>query len=166
MGRPSQRVGQLLPVSRLRGTGLGCCLPLQSLQGAPGGSDGEAFSTPLHPRQTGSNLTMGWYVTMETLTYLLLTPTLSYPILKMRKQRHRKWRHFPKISTVKWRIYLILNPLCFYTETSCLSDNIGWRRIAGKWQMLPADVSEIVCFNFHCEHLRLRNKCNWLHSDL
>lgn len=37
---------------------------------------------------------------------------------------------------------------------------------AGKWQMLPADVSEIVCCHFHCEHLRRQSKCSWLHNDL
>lgn len=113
----------------------------------------KAFSSLLHIWETELYLTMCWYITMMTLAYLP-PHTLVCP-------SHFKDEKIEDHSTGKWNIYLPLSPT--------LSPTVSWidlKENRREWQMLPADVSERVWCNFHCEHLRLKNKCSWLHNDL
>lgn len=65
---------------------------------------------------------------MTIITHFFLTPTLCYPRLKMRKQRHRRFEYYAQDhSADKCHIHLTLNPLWLYSQLSWLLDKIGWR---------------------------------------
>lgn len=69
------------------------------------------------------------------------SPLCDSPLLKMRKQRHRKYKDYaPGHSTGKRRINVTLRPLCFYTEPNWSLEQHWWEELSRKM----ADVNPSI----------------------